>query len=338
MIRMQNVTFQYSEETAPILKNISLDISAGEIILLMGPTGSGKTTLLQVLAGIAPLVTGGTIEGGVFFEEIDVLRNPGTCRGKIGLVFQDPELQLVNSTVEDEVAFGPENLLLPKAVVLERVNWAIEKCRLTEQRNSFVYALSGGQKQRIAIAAGLSMQPDLLLMDGPLTNLDPIGSAEVLATINDLIRTETTKTVVIASNKVDALLPLVTRVIVLVGGQIVLDATETGERGLCPPFDRRRIRDNPLVELAGSYFNGIPDASRRPNSELYNWFKSRLLDRAVRGIIFRRYIWCDTWHAELWRLKEWINLPVLDIDVGGDNEAHQHRAPNRIRSFLETLS
>jgi benzoyl-CoA reductase/2-hydroxyglutaryl-CoA dehydratase subunit BcrC/BadD/HgdB len=122
------------------------------------------------------------------------------------------------------------------------------------------------------------------------------------------------------------------------GGQIVLDATETGERGLCPPFDRRRIRDNPLVELAGSYFNGIPDASRRPNSELYNWFKSRLLDRAVRGIIFRRYIWCDTWHAELWRLKEWINLPVLDIDVGGDNEAHQHRAPNRIRSFLETLS
>ena len=122
------------------------------------------------------------------------------------------------------------------------------------------------------------------------------------------------------------------------GGQIVLDATETGERGLCPPFDRRRIRDNPLVELAGSYFNGIPDASRRPNSELYNWLKSRLLDRAVRGIIFRRYIWCDTWRAELWRLKEWINLPVLDIDVGGDNEAHQHRAPNRIRSFLETLS
>jgi benzoyl-CoA reductase/2-hydroxyglutaryl-CoA dehydratase subunit BcrC/BadD/HgdB len=122
------------------------------------------------------------------------------------------------------------------------------------------------------------------------------------------------------------------------GGRIVLDATETGERGLCPPFDRRRIRDDPLIELANAYFNGIPDASRRPNSELYNWLKRQLVSRAVRGIIFRRYVWCDTWHAELWRLKEWTDLPVLDIDVGGDNEAHQHRVPNRIRSFLEMLS
>jgi benzoyl-CoA reductase/2-hydroxyglutaryl-CoA dehydratase subunit BcrC/BadD/HgdB len=121
------------------------------------------------------------------------------------------------------------------------------------------------------------------------------------------------------------------------GGQIVLDAAETGERGLCPPFDRRRIRDNPLVELANAYFNGIPDASRRPNSELYNWLKREFLDRAVRGIIFRRYVWCDTWHAELGRLKDWIDLPVLDIDVGGDSQAHQHRVPNRIRSFLEML-
>jgi benzoyl-CoA reductase/2-hydroxyglutaryl-CoA dehydratase subunit BcrC/BadD/HgdB len=122
------------------------------------------------------------------------------------------------------------------------------------------------------------------------------------------------------------------------GGRVVLDATETGERGLCPPFDRRRIRDDPLFELANGYFNGITDASRRPNSGLYEWLKSRLLDRAVRGIVFRRYVWCDTWHAELWRLKEWTELPVLDIDVGGDNETHQHRAPNRIRSFLEMLS
>jgi len=122
------------------------------------------------------------------------------------------------------------------------------------------------------------------------------------------------------------------------GGQITLDATESGERGLCPPFDRRRIRDDPLIELASAYFNGIPDASRRPNSELYNWLKRQLIGRAVRGIIFRRYVWCDTWHAELWRLKEWTDLPVLDIDAGGDSETHQHRMPNRIRSFLEMLS
>ena len=121
------------------------------------------------------------------------------------------------------------------------------------------------------------------------------------------------------------------------GGRIVLDATETGERGLCAPFDRRALRDNPLMELARVYFGSIPDASRRPNSELYKWLKRGLLDRAVRGIIFRRYVWCDTWHAELRRLKDWIDLPVLDIDVGGDSQAHQHRVPNRIHSFLETL-
>ncbi len=116
------------------------------------------------------------------------------------------------------------------------------------------------------------------------------------------------------------------------GGRIVLDATETGERGLCPLFDRRRIRDEPLIELANGYFNGITDASRRPNNELYKWLKSRILDRAVRGIIFRRYVWCDTWHAELCRMKDWAGLPVLDIDAGGEAQ------PNRIHSFLEMLS
>jgi energy-coupling factor transporter ATP-binding protein EcfA2 len=225
LIRMENVNFTYSDELTPVLKHINLTVEAGQIILLIGPTGSGKSTLLQIMAGITPHVTGGIIEGGVYFENIDVLRNPSGCRGKIGLIFQDPELQLVNLTVEDEVAFGPENLLLPTSVVRERVDWAIGKCRLLAQRHSFVYALSGGQKQRIAIAAGLAMHPDLLLMDGPLTNLDPVGSSEVLETINELIHTEATKTVMIASNKIDALLPLVTRIIVLAGGEILMDGS-----------------------------------------------------------------------------------------------------------------
>ncbi len=121
------------------------------------------------------------------------------------------------------------------------------------------------------------------------------------------------------------------------GGRIVLDATETGERGTCAPFDRRRLRDNPLMELANAYFGGIQDASRRPNSELYKWLKRELVARAARGIIFHRYVWCDIWHAELQRLKDWIDLPVLDIDSAGDSESHEHRTPNRILAFLEML-
>jgi benzoyl-CoA reductase/2-hydroxyglutaryl-CoA dehydratase subunit BcrC/BadD/HgdB len=121
------------------------------------------------------------------------------------------------------------------------------------------------------------------------------------------------------------------------GGRIVLDATETGELGLCTPFDRRRLMDEPLMELADAYFGGINDASRRPNSELYKWLQRELTSRRVQGIIFRRYLWCDLWHAEVQRLKNWIDLPVLDIDTGGDNDNERHQTANRIRAFLEMM-
>jgi hypothetical protein len=121
------------------------------------------------------------------------------------------------------------------------------------------------------------------------------------------------------------------------GARIVLDATETGERGLCAPFDRLGLRDNPLLELASAYFCGIQDASRRPNSGLYKWLKSGLTDRQISGIIFHRYVWCDMWHAELQRLKDWTGVPVLDLDTTGNNETSYQRTANRIRAFLETL-
>jgi benzoyl-CoA reductase/2-hydroxyglutaryl-CoA dehydratase subunit BcrC/BadD/HgdB len=121
------------------------------------------------------------------------------------------------------------------------------------------------------------------------------------------------------------------------GGRVVLDATETGERGMCAPFDHRRFRDEPLMELVDAYFGHIPDASRRPNSELYKWLKREFFGRGVKGILFHRYVWCDMWHAEFRRLKDWVGVPVLDIDTAGDNEADRHRTENRIRAFLEML-
>ncbi len=121
------------------------------------------------------------------------------------------------------------------------------------------------------------------------------------------------------------------------GGHIALDATETGQRGMCAPFDRLGLRDKPLLELASAYFYGIQDASRRPNSGLYKWLKCRLADTRARGIIFHRYLWCDMWHAELERLKDWTDLPVLDIDTAGNNQTANQRTNNRIRAFLETL-
>ncbi len=121
------------------------------------------------------------------------------------------------------------------------------------------------------------------------------------------------------------------------GGHVVLDASETGQRGMCAPFDRSGLRDKPLLELASAYFCGIQDASRRPNSGLYKWLKCRLADTRARGIIFHRYLWCDMWHAELQRLKDRTDLPVLDIDTAGNNQTTKQRTTNRIRAFLETL-
>ncbi len=120
------------------------------------------------------------------------------------------------------------------------------------------------------------------------------------------------------------------------GGRIVLDATETGRRGQRRPFDRRQLIENPLLELADAYFS-IPDASRRPNSPLYEWLKTELEQAGARGVIFHHYIWCDAWRAEFARLKEWVGLPVLGLDSDGHSETNLARSQNRIRAFLEML-
>lgn len=120
------------------------------------------------------------------------------------------------------------------------------------------------------------------------------------------------------------------------GGHIVLDATETGQRGRRRPFDRRRVAEDPLMELADAYFS-IPDASRRPNNELYEWLKAELIQTNARGVVFHHYVWCDAWRAELARLKEWVGLPVLGLDSDGHTETSLARSQNRIRAFLEML-
>ncbi len=121
------------------------------------------------------------------------------------------------------------------------------------------------------------------------------------------------------------------------GGQVVLDATTTGERTLANAFDRRTIREAPLTTLVDAYFGTIPDAFRRPNSLLYQWLKKELEERGVRGILFKRYTWCDTWHGEEKRMKEWTELPLLALDTGDDDRIPE-RIASRIQAFLEVLA
>lgn len=121
------------------------------------------------------------------------------------------------------------------------------------------------------------------------------------------------------------------------GGRLVLDATEGGERTLPAVFDRGRMEEDTLGELARAYFGAIPDVFRRPNDGLYEWLREELASRQVRGILLHRYVWCDIWHAELARLKEWSPVPVLEIDEC-DDDASLGRTAGRIEAFLEMLT
>jgi benzoyl-CoA reductase/2-hydroxyglutaryl-CoA dehydratase subunit BcrC/BadD/HgdB len=122
------------------------------------------------------------------------------------------------------------------------------------------------------------------------------------------------------------------------GGRVVLDATEGGERTMPKRFDPRKVAADPLQELADVYFDSLPDAFRRPNHRLYEWLGVELAARQVRGLVFRRYVWCDLWHAELKRLKDWSPVPVLELDVGDDDLSARSRMTGRLEAFLEMLA
>ena len=119
------------------------------------------------------------------------------------------------------------------------------------------------------------------------------------------------------------------------GGTIVLDGTEGGERTQPARFDRRRLKDNPLEELASAYYS-FPDVFLRPNSELFKWLKHHVASRGVRGVILTRQIWCDKWHAEAHRLREWLDVPLLDLDL--DGEPCDARTQTRIQAFMESIT
>ena len=121
------------------------------------------------------------------------------------------------------------------------------------------------------------------------------------------------------------------------GGRIVLNATEGGELTLPAALDRPRVSDDPLAALVGAYFGAIPHAMRRPNDGLYDWLRRELAGRGVRGILFNRCLWCDLWHGELGRLREWAGVPVLDMDVA-DEDVDFGRQAGRVKAFLEMFS
>ena len=219
IIELQNVSFEYpSGDTRQIkaLKNLSLTIEEGEYIALIGPNGSGKSTLARHLNAIL-LPTGGVVAVDGFITTQEEHR--WEIRRRVGMVFQNPDNQIVATTVEEDVAFGLENLGMETSLMAQRVTEALEMVGLHSLRNHAPHLLSGGQKQRLAIAGIIAMRPRCLVLDEPTAMLDPRGRREVLETIKRMNHQEGITVVHITHFMEEAL--EADRVIVMDRGQIV---------------------------------------------------------------------------------------------------------------------
>ncbi len=194
-------------------------------MLITGASGCGKSTLALALCGLIPTRVHGELRGDVVFEGRPLSGlAPHEASQLVGMVFQNPNLQLINQTVQSEVAFGPENLALPQPEIAARVEWCLDVTGMAGLRHSAVVTLSGGQKQRTAIAATLAMRPRVLVLDEPLSDLDPVGAQEVLGTLRRLARDGGTG-IVIIEHRVDEVVPWADRVVLMAAGKILLDVT-----------------------------------------------------------------------------------------------------------------
>lgn len=222
-IEVKHVTFSYNAnqpDRTDVIKNLSLEIEEGSFVALVGHNGSGKSTLAKLLNGLL-LPTKG---------EVRIFGNPTTDASKIydirrnvGMVFQNPDNQMIASIVEDDIAFGPENLGIEREEIIRRVDWALSKVGMLEHKKGTPFKMSGGQKQRLAIAGVLAIMPKVLVLDESTAMLDPQGRSEVLKVAHELNREEKITVIHITHYMEEAL--GADRLIVMNDGEIAFDNT-----------------------------------------------------------------------------------------------------------------
>ena len=247
------------------LSGVDLDIAPGERVLVLGPSGSGKSTLMGGLAGLLGGAEEGEATGTLTVDGVA----PAQARGRVGLLMQDPEAQVVLARVGDDVAFGMENLGVPREEIWPRVADSLNAVGLDVPLDHSTTELSGGQKQRLALASILAMGPGLLLLDEPTANLDPSGVAEVRAAVEAVVE-RTGATMVVVEHRVDVWAPLVDRVIVVADGRIAADGPldevldQQGdalrERGIWLPGDDVAAEVGPAPEIAPASSEAAPIA------------------------------------------------------------------------------
>lgn len=242
-VELRKLSFRYAGSEKQALSGIDLTVEEGESVLITGPSGCGKSTLVRILMGLIPHSYPGELEGEAYVFGMNVKNTPvSRIATRCGIVFQNPDNQLFTFSVEDDVAFGPENLALPPDEIGRRVDEALRLVGIEHLRYSSPNNLSGGEQQKAAIASILSMKPSLLIFDEPTSMLDPSSSASLIQRIFELKRSlsETGKTtVIIIEHRIDLLLRHLSRIVVVSEGRVVLDG-------------------DPMKVLEESFRRGIP--------------------------------------------------------------------------------
>ena len=220
IIEVKNVTYEYSDEdnTFAAVKNLSLNIERGSFTVILGHNGSGKSTLAKMLNGLNKPTSGDVFVDGLNTKDE---KAETEVKRKVGMVFQNPDNQIIASIVEEDVAFGPENLGIEPKEIEKRVDEALKATDMLQFKKSTPHRLSGGQKQRIAIAGIIAMEPECLVLDEPTAMLDPKGRAEIISTLHRLNREKGITVVLITHYMEEA--QNADRVIVMNDGKIIAD-------------------------------------------------------------------------------------------------------------------
>ncbi|MDD4238514.1 MAG: energy-coupling factor transporter ATPase [Desulfotomaculaceae bacterium] len=251
LFKVENLTYYYPETEKAALRNLNLEIEEGEFILVAGGSGSGKSSLARVLAGLIPDFYGGKVGGKVLFNDKDIRTiDRRKLAREVGLVFQDPEKQIVQTYVEAEIAFGLENLGLCPEEMLRRIAEVISFMNLAPISEAFTANLSGGQKQKLALASVLAMQPRVLVLDEPTSQLDPVSAEEIL-NLAKRLNEEMGFTVIMIEQRLERCFQLADRVLLMEKGEIAYDgrAQEIARDVV--------IRDMPFVPPVARFFAGL---------------------------------------------------------------------------------
>lgn len=249
-VELNHFNFYFPGSDSPFLQDINLSIEPGEFVAIIGSSSSGKSTLGLCLTGIYPHVLDGRTEGSISVSGIDVSNADTTeITTKIGIVFQDPDSQFCNLFVDEEVAFGPENLCISREEIKTRSEKYLKFVNLEGFNERRTSELSGGQKQRVAIAAVLAMEPDVLVLDQPTANVDPSGKEDIFETLYKLNQ-ETGKTLILIEHQIDKLIRYVDKLVVMDNGRILFQG---------PPRDILMAHGKQLEAQHGLW---IPEVSR----------------------------------------------------------------------------